>query len=427
MEVHGFHPPFLKLPIPIMKLRKPLLIAAAAFATAMTANAHEEPAAAEMHHTAVAGHTTTTITASVKAANPPWVAGQAATALLTLTDASGKPVAFADLELAHTKKIHLLLIDPSLTDYHHEHPVATDKPGEYSFNFKPLHGGTYTVFADLHPVASGMQEYDKTEIMVEGDKASLDETSGTVATVDGYRFELSTEAGAVLRVGEATLAKVKVTKPDGQPANVLEPLMGAFAHGVGFPSDLSGVVHVHPMGTEPDNAADRGGPELMFHIVPQQAGYMKFFVQVQIDGRDRFAGFGFKVEPAVAADDRIEAASASPLSESQKEFLSQYEAIRAALAADDLAAATKSAKAVSSKDEAQHSAAAAIAQSDSLKAARAAFITLSAEAVKVATKQPGYYQMSCPMVKNGLWIQSTKNVQNPYQGKAMLDCGSIVK
>lgn len=238
-----------------MNSQKLISFIAFVITSSITIDAHEKESMAGMDH--AKSSAAATITASVKLVNPAITAGQESEALLSLTDANGKPVAFSDLEVAHTKKIHLLIIDPSLTDYHHEHPVPTDKPGEYSFTFKPGHGGTYTIFADLHPIASGIQEYDKTEIAVAGDKASLDETSGTVATVDGYRFELSTEAGAILRVGEATLAKVKVTKPDGQPANVLEPLMGAFAHGVGFPSDLSGVVHVHPMGTEPDKDAER--------------------------------------------------------------------------------------------------------------------------------------------------------------------------
>ena len=56
----------------------------------------------------------------------------------------------------------------SLTDYHHLHPVAGDKPGEYRFDFAPKLGGTYHIWADLVPKATGKQEYSKTTVKVEG-------------------------------------------------------------------------------------------------------------------------------------------------------------------------------------------------------------------------------------------------------------------
>lgn len=35
------------------------------------------------------------------------------------------------------------------------------------------------------------------------------------------------------------------------------------------------------------------------------------------------------------------------------------------------------------------------------------------------------YLAQCPMVENGLWLQTTKKVTNPYMGSRMLSCGSI--
>ena len=100
----------------------------------------------------------------------------------------------------------------------------------------------------------------------------------------GYRFELSTENNQPLRAGSATMVTVKITGPDGKPAANLEPIMAAFAHGVAFPADLSGVTHVHPMGKEPEKSDDRGGPELSFHLLPANPGFLRFYVQVQIGG-----------------------------------------------------------------------------------------------------------------------------------------------
>ena len=401
-----------------------IALAIASF-TPIASFAHEDDKAkAAMHHGS-SGPATIKVEFAPTAA--PYQAGAETTALIRLSDAQGKPVTFEQLEVAHTKKIHLLIIDEGLTDYHHEHPVPTKNAGEYAFTFKPAKGGSYTVFADLLPTATHKQEYAKTEVAVAGTAAALDQSAGRVATVDGYKFELSIEGDAILRVGEGTLAKVKVTKPDGQPANNLEPVMGAFAHGVGFPADRSGVVHVHPLGKEPEQPSERGGPDLSFHVVPEHAGYMKFYVQVQIDGRDRFAGFGFKVDKAAEVAESAAPAGESTLTPQQKQFLGQYEAVRSALAADDFAAAKKAAAVLAADAKTAAPGAADLAKSGTIKDAREVFKKLSAHAAMVAAQQPGYFVMACPMVKEGTWVQLTKKVENPYMGGAMLNCGAIKK
>ena len=232
----------------------------------------------------------------------PLAPGKLVSAIAKLTKPDGSPLTFADLELAHTKRIHLLIIDQSLSDYRHEHPKETATPGEFAFSFTPKNSGKYTVWADLLPTATGEQEYAKAELTVPGVPKPLESELNTVSTVDGYRFELSTEDNQPLRAGSATLVHVKVTGPDGKPAADLEPIMAAFAHGVAFPADLSTVTHVHPMGKEPEKAEDRGGPELSFHLLPANAGFLRFYVQVQIggEGHDKYASFGLNVEGGVA-------------------------------------------------------------------------------------------------------------------------------
>ncbi len=109
---------------------------------------------------------------------------------------------------------------------------------------------------------------------------------------------LTTEKNAPLQAGKATVVKVKVTGPDGRDFSKLEPVMGAFAHMVAFPTDLGSVTHVHPMGAEPKTKAERGGPELSFHVEPDKPGFQKFFLQTQIGGKEKFAAFGLNVEAA---------------------------------------------------------------------------------------------------------------------------------
>lgn len=206
----------------------------------------------------------------------------------------GNPLTLDDLKEAHTKKLHLLIIDPSLTDYHHIHPVAGKNSGEYVFSFTPLKNDGYRVWADVIPVATGKQEYVRTDMGSPAkDKANIDKASSMTATVEGYTFTLALDGEP--KADSPVMGNITVAK-DGQPFTQLEPVMGAFAHVVGFTEDYNSVLHVHPMGKEPTSDTERGGPKLEFHIEPEKAGFVKLFAQVRIDGKDIFAPFGIIVK-----------------------------------------------------------------------------------------------------------------------------------
>jgi hypothetical protein len=108
-----------------------------------------------------------------------------------------------------------------------------------------------------------------------------------------------------------------------------------------------------------------------------------------------------------------------PLSETDKQFLSRYEKVRSALAGDDLAAAKTAAGDLGEEGV-------ALAKSNSLKEARAAFEKLSDKAKQLAAGQSGYYVVNCPMLKKD-WVQTSEKISNPYYGKEMASCGEIKK
>jgi hypothetical protein len=214
------------------------------------------------------------------------------TAKLTLLE-DGSVLGERELKEAHTRKLHLLVVDPTLTDYHHIHPKPMPN-GEWSFDFTPLKNGRYRVWADVIPVATGKQEYIVADIgMPSKEQATIDQSTAMTSTVDGYTFTLALEGEP--KAGAAVMGNVTVTK-DGKPFTQLEPVMGAFAHVVGFTEDYNSVLHIHPMGKEPTSDAERGGPKLEFHIEPEKAGFVKLFAQVRIDGKDVFAPFGITVK-----------------------------------------------------------------------------------------------------------------------------------
>ena len=70
----------------------------------------------------------------------------------------------------------------------------------------------------------------------------------------------------------------------------------------------------------------------------------------------------------------------------------------------------------------------ALAKAKNLKAARESFKPLSVSLIKyLADNKAGkgtYHEAYCPMVKSS-WLQTEKDIKNPYMGKAMLSCGTL--
>jgi hypothetical protein len=216
--------------------------------------------------------------------------GKPVTVLAKLTTIEQRKIITNDqLQLSHTQKFHLLAVDSTLTDYQHIHPQPTAIPGIYSFAFTPkLHGG-YRLWADVTPLATGKQEYVLADLG-HPKLAVIDKAERHEATVNGYRFNLSFDKAPVM--GGESMGMITVTAPDGSPVKDLQPVMGAYAHIVGFYDDFRNVVHIHPMGEEPAGAASRGSSPVEFHLMATRAGFIKLFAQIKINGNEMMVPFG---------------------------------------------------------------------------------------------------------------------------------------
>ncbi len=227
-----------------------------------------------------------------------FVVGKPQTVSLTLTDAaSGKPMGADAMAVAHTKKLHLLIVDASLTDYQHIHPQPDlAKPGSWRFDFAPRFGRTYKVWADATR-PNGSQEYVKADLVAGTQPAPKpDAAVVTKAVMDGLTFSLS--FSGPLKVGEAAQGTIGITdNKTGQPFAGLQPIMGAFGHIVAFAGDWNAIEHVHPIGAEPKVESARGGPVIRFHIKPEQAGTLKLFGQIRANWRETIVPFTQNVQP----------------------------------------------------------------------------------------------------------------------------------
>ncbi len=208
---------------------------------------------------------------------------------------NGVPLTPDGLATVHTRKVHALIIDPTFTDYQHLHPEPTDTPGEYTVPFTPKTDRSYTMWLDLTPT-DAPHAYLKLNLPgVNQNKAKIDRSATREATVGGYHFTLTFD-DATITEDTPVMGHILVTDADGVPVDRLEPVMGAYAHVVGFYSDRNTIAHMHPMGAEPDSDDLRGGPTLDFHFEPSRKGFVKLFAQVKIDGKELFAPFGVEVK-----------------------------------------------------------------------------------------------------------------------------------
>ncbi len=235
------------------------------------------------------------VTLAVLSAVPPQ-AGSPVNATLTLTTFSGKPIAPEDLQVVQTKRIHLLIVDPSLDDYQHVHPEPGRRPGEWTFSFLPRFGGAYRIFADFTPVATNRGLYSEAEMAVGGPPnpvaAGTQPTSWT-ALVDGYRYSLAPDSLPIRARVPANL-RLTVTRDGGGPVPLM-PVMNAFAHLVAFDTGRSGFAHIHPNEADVTKLPDPVRPTFTFRVTIPAAGRYVIWSQVNLGGRESFAPFWFDV------------------------------------------------------------------------------------------------------------------------------------
>lgn len=236
----------------------------------------------------------------VKAISPAFVSNQTAQVDLRVRDSKGAGVGSLQLMEMHTRRLHALVIDPALEDYHHEHPITSGRPGDFVFVMTPRRTGNYLMWLDVTPFATGRNEAPQA-VIGNGPVVTrpVSRITQMQSTNEGWKFDLRFDRKKVV-AGQPVNARLRVIDPQGKPCFALEPLMGSFAHIVGFLDDRSTMIHVHSHG-EPPHELARSGPEVPFRFVVPKSGFLKLFVQTQVSGNVILAKFGFPVEQGTSS------------------------------------------------------------------------------------------------------------------------------
>ncbi len=229
----------------------------------------------------------------------PLMAGQPGTLLLRLTGPGGLPLKAGEIANSHGERIHLMLIDPSRSDYFHLHPTPTPEPGVFATRFQPALATTYTAFIEFVSAQTTRRIMAASSITVRN--AEVAESAvlpGPVANLGAFQLgdltvALSDTPAAGWRAGQRQELRLTVTHRDGRPL-VFEPVMLSYAHLVIFDEPLSGLAHAHPLdyalATEP-----KADPNLRFSVRLPEAGNYRLWAQFQIDGTLHQAPFDLAV------------------------------------------------------------------------------------------------------------------------------------
>ena len=209
---------------------------------------------------------------------------------LALHTPDARAVPPAALMVTHTQRVHIIIADPGLTDYHLTHALPGAKEGEYTFSFTPALDAPYRLWAAAVPCATGLLEYAMADIRAAHQPAAPPVlTDSHRGATDGCQFQITFPSGSrsspTAQAGRLQLLRLHVTDATGQPVTTLEPFMNAFAHITGFYADQQTVFQLHPLGGDVLSEVLRGGPTLDFKFFPPKSGAMKLFCTVRVAGK----------------------------------------------------------------------------------------------------------------------------------------------
>lgn len=244
------------------------------------------------------------VLASVKLEQPTR-AGEEVKGVLVLTHAdTGKPLVKEELKLANEAIIHFFINNSSLTDYHHIHPTATDKPGEYAFNFKAATSQPYTGFAAIVTLPDEKHRSVKVAMPPAINRfVPPNVRMNSQVDVDGLSFDWKMDGP--MQVGKPSNIQVTIKDARGVPVTDLQPVYGEWCHLEGFTANHGTMLHTHPTGREPQGKDDRMSSPLNFTITPDKDGPTQFYVQVKRGDKDIYAPIGQHVKAPEKATDRV--------------------------------------------------------------------------------------------------------------------------
>ncbi|HLH02284.1 MAG TPA: heavy metal-binding domain-containing protein [Bryobacteraceae bacterium] len=170
-------------------------------------------------------------------------------------------------EIVHEKLIHLFIVSENLSYFAHVHPVA-QPDGSFTLDVKLPYGGMYRLLADFYP-AGAVPQLAVGTLFVAGE-------STKPQLAPALAPSKSENTTASLRMDpEQPLAGLETKLFFSlDPAEGLQPYLGAWAHMLAASEDLIDLLHLHPF------LAD-GRASLQFNVIFPRDGLYRVWTQIQ--------------------------------------------------------------------------------------------------------------------------------------------------
>ncbi len=185
---------------------------------------------------------------------------------------TGKPV--TSFQVVHEKLFHLFLISQDLEHFEHVHPERTADGAGFVLQTTLPKPGVYRLLTDFYPTG-GTPQMVPLALLTAGYSKPITtpRLAPDLKPKRGDNLEVSLEMEPPQPIaGKKTLLFFRLNPADG-----LEPYLGAWGHLLAASDDLIDAIHTHP------EIAD-GGPRVQFNVFfPREAVY-RIWVQFQRKG-----------------------------------------------------------------------------------------------------------------------------------------------
>jgi heavy metal-binding protein len=180
------------------------------------------------------------------------------------------------LSIVHERPLHLFVIGEGLEFFTHDHP-AQQPDGVFMLDVRLPRPGPYMAIAEFLPEGGTPQTFQ--QVFTTGEAfarpvmpaVDLDPkiAGGVRVTLDASKLRAGDDKALTIRVDDAV---------SGAPIEDLEPYLGASAHLLIVPVDLTEAIHGHPV-------QEARGPAMAFAPLLPRAGRYKAWIQFQRAGR----------------------------------------------------------------------------------------------------------------------------------------------
>jgi hypothetical protein len=186
---------------------------------------------------------------------------------------TGRPI--THFETIHEKLFHLFLVSQDLEYFAHLHPTL-GADGWFRLKTRLPKPGTYRLLADFDP-SGGTPQLAVRTFSTAGWEVPLSQSIHRPAVDFTPKRGTNLEVSARLDPPAPLAGRKTMLFVELQPADGLEPYLGAWAHLLAVSHDLIDTLHTHPF------LAD-GGPAMQFNLFLPRAATYRIWLQVQRRG-----------------------------------------------------------------------------------------------------------------------------------------------